>query len=87
MKYWVTHGQQLLFADGTLGDQIGVVMLAPADKFGIFLASNALPGIEPVLVPVLTHLFGPTVPTSPPTPPPAHRPAVPSRKMRRRVEA
>jgi CubicO group peptidase (beta-lactamase class C family)/uncharacterized membrane protein len=68
LKHWLTHGHQLLFADGTLGDQIGVLVLDPADKLGIFLASNALPGIEPALDPVLTFLFGPTVSTSPPTP-------------------
>lgn len=60
MKHWVTHGQQLLHADGTLGDQIGVMMLAPASGLGIFAASNALPGVaNHVLDPILTHLFGP----------------------------
>jgi CubicO group peptidase (beta-lactamase class C family) len=66
--HWVTRGQRLLFGDGTLGDQIGVVVLAPADRFGMFLAANALPGIEPVLDPVMNHLFGPIVPTPPPAP-------------------
>ena len=60
---WRTHGQQLLHKDGTLGDQIGMVMLAPEDKFGIFVASNALPGVaNHVLEPLLTHLLGPSSP-------------------------
>ena len=67
--HWFTHGQRLLHHDGTLGDQIGMVMLAPADRFGLFVASNALPGVaNQVLEPLLTYLVGPTVPVPPPPP-------------------
>jgi CubicO group peptidase (beta-lactamase class C family) len=69
MKHWATHGQHLLHKDGTLGDQIGVMLLAPADRFGIFVASNAVPGVaNDVLEPLLTYLVGPETPTRPPAP-------------------
>ena len=79
MTHWVTHGQQLLHMDGTLGDQIGVMVLAPASGLGIFAASNALPGAaNHLLEPLLTHLFGPETAATPPTPMP-----VPSGNARR----
>lgn len=60
MTYWVAHGHRLLHKDGTLGDQIGVLVLAPASGLGIFAASNALPGVaNHLLEPLLTYLFGP----------------------------
>ena len=69
MTHWVTHGQRLLHKDGTLGDQIGVMVLAPASGLGIFAASNALPGVaNQLLEPLLTHLFGPEIPAVPPVP-------------------
>ena len=69
MTHWVTHGQRLLHKDGTLGDQIGVMVLAPASGLGIFAASNALPGVaNQLLEPLLTHLFGPETRAVPPTP-------------------
>lgn len=69
MTHWVTHGQRLLHKDGTLGDQIGVLVLAPASRLGIFAASNALPGVaNQLLTPLLTHLFGPETGAAPPTP-------------------
>lgn len=67
--HWKTHGQDLLHKDGTLGDHVSVVLLAPADKFGIFVASNGVPGVgNHVLEPLLTYLVGPPTPTSPPIP-------------------
>jgi len=66
--HWQTHGRELIFKDGTLGDQIGVVVLDPGNRFGIFLASNALPGIEAVLAPLLDHVFGPALTAAPPVP-------------------
>jgi CubicO group peptidase (beta-lactamase class C family) len=69
MTHWVTHGQHLLHRDGTLGDQIGVMVLAPASELGIFAASNALPGVaNRLLEPLLTHLFGPDPAAAPPVP-------------------
>ena len=70
LKHWATHGLQLLHGDGTLGDQIGMIVLAPADKFGVFIASNASPGVaNQVLEPLLTYLVGPAAPPPPPPPP------------------
>jgi hypothetical protein len=69
--HWFTHGQRLQHHDGTLGDQIGVMVLAPSDRFGIFVASNAEGGNQvgnALLEPLLTHQLGPSVPPSPPTP-------------------
>jgi CubicO group peptidase (beta-lactamase class C family) len=69
MTHWLTHGQRLLHKDGTLGDQIGVMVLAPASGLGIFAVSNALPGVaNQLLEPLLTHLFGPETPAVPPVP-------------------
>ncbi len=69
MTHWLTHEQRLLHKDGTLGDQIGVMVLAPASRLGIFAASNALPGVaNHLLEPLLTHLFGPQTAAVPPTP-------------------
>jgi CubicO group peptidase (beta-lactamase class C family) len=70
--HWLTHGQRLQHHDGTLGDQVGVLVLAPAHRFGIFVASNGVNegGIEvgnTLLEPLLTHLFGPSTPPPPPT--------------------
>ena len=41
LRYWVSHDQQLLHHDGTLGDHVAVLLLAPAHRFGVFVASNA----------------------------------------------
>jgi hypothetical protein len=41
----VTHGRTLLHHDGTLGDHEAVLLLDPAAKFGMFVASNAVPGV------------------------------------------
>jgi hypothetical protein len=54
------------------------MLLAPADKFGIFVASNADPAVSlgnQLLEPLLTYLAGP----EPPTPPP---PAMPDAVQR-----
>jgi CubicO group peptidase (beta-lactamase class C family) len=65
----VSHGQRLLVRGGTLGDQAALMVLAPAYKLGIVVASNALPGIGDFLFePVMTHLAGPAVPAPAPTP-------------------
>lgn len=69
MTEWRTHGQRLLHKDGTLGDQLGVMVLAPESGLGIFAASNTLPGVgNQLLEPVLTHLFGPEPASLPPRP-------------------
>jgi CubicO group peptidase (beta-lactamase class C family) len=71
--YWFTHGLRLLHHDGSLGDQIGVLVLAPDDRFGIFVASNSPDDGSQVgnliLDPLLTHLVGPSAPTPPPPAP------------------
>lgn len=71
--YWFTHGLRLLHHDGSLGDQIGVLVLAPDDRFGIFVASNSPDDGSQVgnliLEPLLTHLVGPSAPTPPPPAP------------------
>jgi len=68
LHHWLTHGLRLLHADGTLGDQIGVLVLAPEERLGVFVASNALPGVaNQVLEPLLTHVVGPPAPVPPPT--------------------
>jgi hypothetical protein len=65
----VAHGQRLLYRGGTLGDQAAMVVLAPVDRFGFFVASNSLPGLGDFLFePLMTHLFGPAVPPPAPTP-------------------
>jgi CubicO group peptidase (beta-lactamase class C family) len=66
--HWQTRGRELLFKDGTLGDQVGVVILDPAGQLGIFLASNALPGIEVLVGPLMTHLYGPPIAPAAPVP-------------------
>ena len=44
-----------------------MVVLVPADNFGIFVASNSLPGLGDFLFePLMTHLAGPAVAPSPP---------------------
>jgi CubicO group peptidase (beta-lactamase class C family) len=69
--YWFTHGLRLLHHDGSLGDQIGMLVLAPHDRFGIFVASNSpdSPVGNLILEPLLTHLAGPSAPTPPPPAP------------------
>jgi len=68
--YWFTHGLRLLHHDGSLGDQSGVLVLAPDDRFGIYVASNSPDDGGQVgnliLDPLLTHLVGPSAPTPPP---------------------
>jgi hypothetical protein len=66
---WHTRGRQLLHHDGTLGDQVAVMLLDPDNAFGLFAASNANPGIgNHLLEPVLAHLYPPA---------PAEAPIVP----------
>ena len=80
MTHWVAHGQHLLHKDGTLGDQVAVMLLAPADRFGIFIASNASPDVSlgnQLLEPLLTYFFGPAAPTPPPAPLPDARARAP----------
>jgi len=61
---WRTHGRTLLHHDGTLDDQVGVLLLDPDAGFGMFAASNSNPGIgNHLLAPVLDHLYGPDTPT------------------------
>jgi CubicO group peptidase (beta-lactamase class C family) len=73
---WVTHGRMLLHHDGTLGDQLAVMLLDPANRFGLFVASNATAGIgNHLLEPVLTHLYGPAAPPGPRSPMPEARDA------------
>ena len=67
LRHWVSHGQRLLHHDGTLGDHLAVLLLAPDHRFAVFVASNAVPGIgNHLLEPLLTHLFGSTAPRSSP---------------------
>jgi len=57
---WRTHRRVLLHQDGTLDDQVGVILLDPGNAFGLFVASNSNPGIgNQLLEPVLAHLYGP----------------------------
>jgi CubicO group peptidase (beta-lactamase class C family) len=66
---WRTHGRTLLHHDGTLDDQVGVLLLDPDAGFGMFAASNSNPGIgNHLLAPVLDHLYGPEAPPSPGAP-------------------
>ena len=69
--HWFTHGRRLQHHDGTLGDHIAVLVLAPDERFGILVASNS--GNDDIgnqlLEPLLTYLFGPAAP-SPPAPAP-----------------
>ena len=71
--YWFTHGLRLLHHDGSLGDHVGVLVLAPDERFGIFAASNSPDDGSQVgnliLDPMLTHLVGPSAPTPPPAVP------------------
>ena len=70
-RQWATHGRLLLHHDGTLGDQVAVLLLDPPNAFGLFVASNANPGIgNHLLEPVLTHLYGPASTPAPPVPMP-----------------
>ena len=63
---FVSHGLHLLYRGGTLGDQAAMVVLAPADQLGIFVASNSLPGLGDFLFePLMTHFAGPAVAPSP----------------------
>ena len=63
---WQTHGRRLLHYDGTLDDQVAVMLLDPDNAFGLFVASNANPGIgNQLLEPVLTHLYAPAPPAPP----------------------
>jgi CubicO group peptidase (beta-lactamase class C family) len=64
---WRTRGRVLLHHDGTLDDHVGVLVLDPDNRFGMFAASNSNPGIgNHLLEPVLTHLYGPE--PAPPAP-------------------
>ena len=73
---WSTRGRRLYHHDGTLGDHIGMLMVSPGDRFGVFVASNGAPpegaSIGNLLLePMLTLLAGPaTAPPPPPEPPP-----------------
>jgi CubicO group peptidase (beta-lactamase class C family) len=74
MLHWQTHGLHLLHKDGTLDDQLGVVVLDPTNRWGIFAASNAMPHRpgasfgNDLLEPLLTFLAGPSPPPAPVTP-------------------
>ena len=62
---WRTHGRTLLHHDGTLDDQVGMLLLDPDTGFGMFAASNSNPGIgNHLLASVLDHLYGPETPPS-----------------------
>jgi CubicO group peptidase (beta-lactamase class C family) len=76
--HWFTHGRRLQHHDGTLGDHIAVLVLAPDERLGIFVASNSANHDigNQLLEPLLTHLFGPARPA-----PPA--PAVPPDALQR----
>jgi CubicO group peptidase (beta-lactamase class C family) len=74
-REWRTHGRVLLHHDGTLDDQVGVILLDPDNQFGFFAASNSNPGIgNHLLEPILTHVYGPSpdVPTPRAMPGPSH---------------
>jgi hypothetical protein len=66
--HWLTHGRRLQHHDGTLGDHIAVLVLAPDERLGIFVASNSANNDigNQLLEPLLTHLFGPARPAPPP---------------------
>jgi CubicO group peptidase (beta-lactamase class C family) len=68
-SHLLSHGQRLIYRGGTLGDHGSMVVLAPADGLGIFVTSNALPGVGDFLfAPLMTHLAGPAAPAPPATP-------------------
>jgi CubicO group peptidase (beta-lactamase class C family) len=73
--HWPTRGRRLQHHDGTAGAQIAVLVLAPAERFGIFVASNGAPGGHNnsignlILDPLLTRLLGPAARA--PAPPPS----------------
>jgi CubicO group peptidase (beta-lactamase class C family) len=65
--HWFTHGRHLQHHDGTLGDHISVLVLAPDEQLGIFVTSNSANNDvgNRLLEPLLTYVFGPTAPTGP----------------------
>jgi hypothetical protein len=69
--HWFTRGRRLQHHDGTLGDHIGVLVFAPDEQFGFFVASNGadIDVGNQLLEPLLTYLFGPAAPTPPPPSP------------------
>jgi CubicO group peptidase (beta-lactamase class C family) len=70
----LSRGRRLLYMGGTLGDQAAFMLLAPDNKFGVFVASNALPGIGDFLFePMMTYLAGPPLSPQVPTPVPDAR--------------
>ena len=64
--HWATRGQDLVYKDGTLGDQVGAVVLAPAHNLGIFATWNSPVAIGRAIESVVTYLFGPEAPPPPP---------------------
>jgi CubicO group peptidase (beta-lactamase class C family) len=74
--HWFTHRLRLQHHDGTPGDHIAVLVLAPDERFGVFVASNGAPGERTgignlLLDPMLTRLVGPkVVPAAAPSPMP-----------------
>lgn len=68
--HWRSRGVNFVFKDGTLGDQVGAVLLDPRERLGMFLAANGL-RLQPLVDSILTHLYGPAGQASPrPTPVP-----------------
>ena len=68
---WATHGRMLLHHDGTLGDQVAVMLLDPANASACSWPRTPIPGIgNHLLEPVLTHLYGPAPAPAPPSPMP-----------------
>ena len=74
LTHWTSHGRHLLHKDGTLSDHVGVMVLDPADRFGMFVGSNGPANAEGtsignlILEPLLTYLAGPAAPAPPATP-------------------
>lgn len=69
--HWFTHGRHLQHHDGSLGDHISVLVLAPDERLGIFVASNSANNDvgNRLLEPLLTYVFGPPAPAVPPPSP------------------
>jgi CubicO group peptidase (beta-lactamase class C family) len=66
---WQSRSVTFVFKDGTLGDQVGAVLLDPRGCLGLFVGANALQ-IEPLVSRILTHLYGPVTQTERPAPMP-----------------
>jgi CubicO group peptidase (beta-lactamase class C family) len=65
----LARAHRLVVRGGTLGDQAALMVLVPGARLGVFVVSNAVPGIGDFLFePMLTQLAGPAVLPPPPTP-------------------